>query len=315
MKRILKKVCLLAAVSSLLLSGCKGPRETLVVAEQYGLAYAPVTVMKEKGFLQEALPDVAVEWKQMANTAAIREAMVAGDLDAGFVALPPFFIGADKGMEWKVMCGLSEMPLGLVSLKPDRKTLADFGDKDRIALPQPGSIQHILLSMASERLLGDASAFDTRLVTMTHPDGLQALLAGGDITAHFTSPPYLFMEMDEPGATLVLTGTEAMGEPFTFVAGVSTDAFSERYPERERALVEALGKTMAFMEEQPGETAEILSQVYGLEAGRIRNWLSREDMVYTLEIRGMETFHAFMMKRGLIGDLRPLEDLVRRHQP
>ena len=55
-------------------------------------------------------------------------------------------------MDWKLIAGLSVCPVGLVA----GKSIPDFAaltEQHRIALPQPGSIQHILLSMAAEREL------------------------------------------------------------------------------------------------------------------------------------------------------------------
>ena len=49
----------------------------LVIAEQYGLAYAPLQVMRAEGFLEAELPDYEIEWSRLGNTAAIREAIDA----------------------------------------------------------------------------------------------------------------------------------------------------------------------------------------------------------------------------------------------
>jgi len=308
-KRI--KIILAAFSLLILLSACSNDRESLAIAEQYGLAYAPVTIMKEKGILAERLEGVQIEWKQMANTAAIREAMVAGDLDIGFMAIPPFLIGSDKGMQWKILSGLSEVPVALVSLDDGIRKLSDFGESDRIALPQPGSIQHMLLSMAAEKELGDAGYFDDRIVTMTHPDGMHALLSKADIAGHFTSPPYLFMELENKEAHVVLTGKEAMGERFTFVVGVSMDEFSKENPLWEAAFKEALEEAVFFMVEKPDEAAAILSEAYGIEEEKIYQYITREDIVYTQETAGMEKFHDFMESRGYIDNLGEMGNLTR----
>ncbi|MFP4564403.1 MAG: ABC transporter substrate-binding protein, partial [Spirochaetia bacterium] len=186
---------LVAAAGLLLLlalfTSCGGGDRTLTIADQYGIAYLPVQIVKQEKLLEKRLPDTRIRWEKMGNAAAIREAMIAEKLDVGFMGIPPFLIGYDRGMDWRIFTGLSESPLGLVTLREDIQSLDDIGPEDRIALPQPGSIQHILLSMAAERRFGDPGRFDSRLVTLSHPDGMQALLAGREITAHFTSPPFL----------------------------------------------------------------------------------------------------------------------------
>ncbi len=171
-------------VFSFTLPGCSATKENpdatshITIAEQYGLAYAPLQVAKKLQLLEKNLPGLEVTWRQLGNTAAIREAMLAGEVDAGFMAIPPFLIGWDKGMEWKIACGLSTSPVGLVTNKEGIRSLRDFTAADRIAVPQPGSVQHILLAMACDNLFGDPQKLDHILVTMAHPDGMNALCHG-----------------------------------------------------------------------------------------------------------------------------------------
>mgnify|MGYP001039079227 CR=1 FL=1 len=86
----------------LVLSACQGKPDqgkTLIIADQYGLAYAPLQVMQAKNFIQEIDPDLTIEWAKAGNTTAIREMMLAGKVDIGFMGIPPFLIARDKGMD------------------------------------------------------------------------------------------------------------------------------------------------------------------------------------------------------------------------
>ncbi len=266
----------------------------LVVAEQYGLAYAPLQVMRAKGFLEAELPGYRIEWSRLGNTAAIREAMLAGRLDAGFMGIPPFLIGYDRGMKWRIFTGLSEAPLGLVTWRDDIKSLADFGPDDRIALPQPGSIQHILLTMACERQLGQAQALDDSLVTMNHPDGMNALLSRGDISAHFTSPPYLMEELSAEGSHMVVSGREAMGGEFTFIVGVATEQLLSTSPEAVSALRRALAVSIDYMETHRSEVVELLAEEYGISSAKLSDYLQWEGLNYTQRVLGLSRFIEFM---------------------
>ena len=56
-------ILLLSALSLLLpLSGCSGKADTgvLNIAEQFGIAYAPLQIMKEQHLLEERLPGVQI---------------------------------------------------------------------------------------------------------------------------------------------------------------------------------------------------------------------------------------------------------------
>ncbi len=295
---LLMTVCL-----TLLLAGCQSASDetgqmNLKIAKQFGLAYAPLTIMESQDLLKKHAPDLTVEWVQLANTAAIREAILSDELDVGFMGIPPFLIGADNGMGWKIFTGLSRAPLGLMTSNPEVQSLSDISETDRIALPQPGSIQHILLSMAAKRELGSAVYFDNQLVSMKHPDGVQMLMSDSEITMHFTSPPYIFTEK-EGGMHEVISGDEAFGSPFTFIVGAMRDGM-ESSPEVIEAVRLALSDAMAFIEEHPEETLDILSQQYGIEKEKLRSYIYVNDMVYTPEVEGLETFIDFMVDEAYL---------------
>ena len=283
----------------------------LVVAEQYGLAYAPLQVMRAQGFLDAELPDYEIEWSRLGNTAAIREAILAGRLDVGFMGIPPFLIGYDRGMEWSIFTGLSQAPLGLVTWRDDLRSLSDFGPQDKIALPQPGSIQHILLSMACQRQLGNAQALDDRLVTMNHPDGMNALLSRRDISAHFTSPPYLMEELAAEGTSMVVSGRQAMGGDFTFIVGVATDQLSKDNPRAVAALRRALAQSIDYMQTNRPEVLALLAGEYGLSEEKVAEYLNWDGMKYSQQVLGLERFIGFMAEQEYLNEsFSPVEVLA-----
>ncbi|WP_291632638.1 ABC transporter substrate-binding protein [Clostridium sp.] len=290
----------------LALVGCSSKNDSknnICIAEQFGLAYAPLQIMKENKILEKNYPDVKIEWKQLANAAAIREAMLSNHLDVGFMAIPPFLIGLDKGMEWKIASGLSESPVALVTNKENIKSIKDFSGKDRIALPQPGSIQHILLAMECEKEFGDAKKLDNLLVTLSHPDGMNAFLSSKDVTAHFTTPPYLFKELEQNNVHQILDGKEAIGTDFTFVVGVTTNEFHDIKPELYKALVSSIKESINFMKNNPDKSAEILANIYKLPKDEVLKYITHKDMVYTEDVRGVNEFAKFMKKNNYISNV------------
>jgi NitT/TauT family transport system substrate-binding protein len=256
--------------------------------------------MKENKILQKNYPGVNIDWKQLGNTAAIREAMLSNQVDVGFMAIPPFLIGLDKGMQWKIASGLSESPVALVTNSENIKSISDFSQKDRIALPQPGSIQHILLAMECEKEFGDAKKLDNLLVTLAHPDGMNALLSAKDITAHFTTPPYLFKELEQTNIHQILDGKEAIGVDFTFVVGVTTNKFYDTKPELYSAFIKSLKESIQFMQKNPNKAAEILAPIYKLSKEEVLKYITHKDMVYTSEVRGVNEFGKFMKRNNYI---------------
>lgn len=298
MKKIL---WIITVILTLSLSGCAKNKDefSIRIAEQFGLAYAPLQVMKEKQILESLNPHAKVQWLKLGNTAAIREAVLSGDLDIGFMGIPPFLIARDKGMPWKIATGLSSAPLGLVVPSGKYTSLKDFGKDAKIALPQPGSIQHILLSMACERKEGNPGLLDSHLLSLKHPDGMNALLSGA-VEGHFTSPPYLFMESDLDDFEILLSGEKAMGEPFTFIVGVVTEDFYEENPALYNDFLEAIRLSINFIKENRSETIDILSEVYSMEKEELFDLLYRPEMKFGTSINGLEKFISFMHRNDYL---------------
>src|SRR6185312_3884163 len=103
---------------------------------------------------------------------------------------------------------INSMPLYLNTRNPAVKTLKDFTDKDRIALPAVKvSIQAVTLQMAAEQAFGPGqqNKLDQLTVSMKHPDALAALLSGrSEVTAHFGSAPFQYQELEDKRAHRVL---------------------------------------------------------------------------------------------------------------
>jgi NitT/TauT family transport system substrate-binding protein len=253
----------------------------------------------EKELLARDLGSVEVEWKRMGNTAAMREAMLARDLDIGFAAIPPFLIGKDSGMDWRIISGLSESPVALITPDSSLRTISDLTKDHRIILPQPGSIQHILLAMLAEKETGDARAFDDRLLAMSHPDGVTALISGKGKELHFTAPPYMQEELAQEGFQILADGEEAFGGPFTFIVGICPERVYER-KEVYQAFKAALTDSILYMEENPEESTAILMEAYSYDEESLKGYLAEEQMRYTTEVRGIETFASFMSRSGFL---------------
>lgn len=301
---------ILVVLVAMMATGCgQETSKEIVVAQQYGLAYAPIVIMREKGFLEQEAQGYEVRWEKLGNTAAIREAMLTDNLDIGFMGIPPFLIGVDQSMEWKIISGLCVSPLGLMTNDAEVKSLDQLVDAGKIALPQPGSIQHILLAMAAENSFGDAQYFDHQLISMKHPEGYQAMMTSSDIKAHFTSPPYLFQEEDSINMTRLLSGDEAFGGEFSFIVGVCRAGFKEDQVAYE-AFEKALAQSIEFISDNKEESIELLADAYELPRSTLEDYIYHRDMIYTQEVLGLQRFADFMEKVNYIHDPLKEEALI-----
>lgn len=291
------------------LSGCGNntsevETEKLIIADQFGLAYAPLEVMKQMSFLETELSKLGldhleIEWKRMGNTTAIREAMLSGDLDIGFVGIPPFLIGVDNGMDWRIMAAISESPSGLVTNDPNVNNISDLDKSHRIILPQPGSIQHILLSMYAERELGDSQYFDKQLISMSHPDGLVAMSTGETEQLHFTTPPFLQKELTMDETRLLVDGKTCFNGDFTFIVGICQERI---YEQRDLyiAFTEALKASVEYINTHPEETVDILVNSYEYSKEEVVEYLGHPQMKFETEVKGLQKFVDFMKGQKII---------------
>jgi NitT/TauT family transport system substrate-binding protein len=318
------RLILFSILLVILLSGCGGNNgknngqkipQTLVIADQFGLAYAPVEILKATGILAEelakqGLEGTAVEFRKFGNTAAIREAMVSGDLDIGFVAIPPFLIGRDNGMDWRIISGVSESPMALVTKDPKLTSVKQLTSEHRILLPQPGSVQHILLSMTAEQSLNNVTAFDDQLIAMSHPDAMTAMLSvsGPETQLHFTSPPYLEQELAQENFRVLVDAETIMGGPFTFIIGICPQRVYDS-PHLYSSFEAALARAIAFMNTHPEEALAILSAAYDYSEADLELYLSNEQLRFDSEVRGLDIFYEFMLRTGQIKKPQILRNL------
>lgn len=290
--------CLAAAIA--VLTGCAGQGlHTLTIAEQFGIAYAPLQIMKEERLLEKALPGVTVRWVQLGGPTAIREGMLAGKIDAGFMGIGPMLIGVDTGMPWKCFTALSANEVAFVTNRADIRTLADIQPSDRIAILGPGSTQHILLCLAAKQQLGDPMVFDAQLVSLSHPDAMSAMLAGGEMVLHVATPPYSDQEV-QSGMHVILTGEEVMGRPFTFICGVALQRLYHEQYERYAALQTCLKQAIQTINADLPAAARRLAPVYGVEEATLLAQMSYNGSIYSTALSGVDSLAAAMADIGLL---------------
>jgi len=311
MKKILG--CLLILVFILVsVTGCAGPAHTktdtserdqyqIRIAQQYGLVYAPLMLAQKKGFFEKY--GLKVEWKRYGSGGAAREALASGELDVAFMGIPPFLLGWDKGVPAKVAVGYVVAPISLVTYNPKIWSIKDFTGEHKIALPSPGSVQHILLSMAAEKELGNPRALDNILVALPHPDGASAMLAKKDIDAHFTTPPYLFEELSHEGYVEILKGIDAFGQEFSFNVGIVTQKYHDENPQGYAAFVMGINEAVAWLNQHKEEAAKLLAPEFNLPADRVYKYLTWPGMNYTTTPFGLMGFAEYMKKAGYIKKL------------
>ncbi len=291
------------------LTGCSSNRKettqttndktTIRIATQYGLQYAPAQIMEKQELINKYIPNAKIEWQTFPSGGAINEALAANKIDFAFMGPPPFFISWDKGVKIKLVSSVQGGPNGIVTYRPDIKSITDLKDDDKIALPGIGSTQHIFLQMESEKLLNDPHAMDDKVLSMAHPDAMNALL-NKQVAAHFASAPYYFEELGNPDMHEVLTGKEAFGGEFTHIYLVATEEFHDNNPMAYAAVYQSLIDSISVINGQPQKAAKILAPIYNISEEKTLKYITWKEANYSSTPYGLLKMADFMKKAGYI---------------
>jgi NitT/TauT family transport system substrate-binding protein len=301
-----------AAVAGSTAQGAQNaPRpETITIAYQFGIGYAPLLIIKQQRLLEKAYPGLRVEWRQLASGTPITDGIIKGDIQIGAMGTGPMLVGWARGTNWKVIAPLDEADLWLMVRNPSIRTLGDLRGK-RIATPTATSIQAVVLRKMAEAKLGNARALDSSLISMDHPDGMQALLTG-QIDAHFTSPPYQWLELGR--------GARALGKSYgyfgahSFLVTVATQKFYSDYTAFSNRFYRLVKQTIDLINKKPGVAASILAREDRTDTttAQFERWITRKkSLTFTTRPRGLMRTAGFMEKVGLLNRVpRSWRDLV-----
>jgi len=277
----------------------------LRIVKQPGLGYLQLVVMRELKLIEKRAPGVDVEWRQLTSGPVIRDAMIAGQMDIGSGGVGPFVQAVDRGIDWKTLGTLNEMPLYLNCARPDIKKLADLKPTDRIAMPAIGSMQHVVLQMEAEKELGDAKRLNQQIVAMAHPDGTAAILSKREITCHLSSPPFQYEQLRDAGIHKVFDSYQVLGGPHTFNLVWASEKWVKANPKLVQAFVEALKEATAFVNDKPAEAAKIYvaSEKSKSSEAEILAIMKQDGIKYTMTPSGFVKVATFMGKIGMIKKL------------
>ncbi|MCG7326571.1 ABC transporter substrate-binding protein [Achromobacter sp. ACRQX] len=242
---------------------------TLRVAQQFGIAYLILDVVKDQKLIEkhgkQAGVDIKVEWAQISGASAMNEALLAGALDMVSAGVPPALVLWDRTrgkQNVKLVAALGSLPNYLLSNNPAVKTLDDFGAKDRIAVPAAGvGFQSRTLQIEAAKRYGkdNFKRFDDISISLPHPDATTALISGGlEVNAHFSSAPFYYQALERnPAVHKVISSYDILGGPATFNVLYTTQKFHDANPKTYQAFYAALAEAAAWIPGHKDEAAAI----------------------------------------------------------
>ena len=244
--------------------------QEIKVTRQYGLPYLPLMVMEHEQLLEKQLEargagDVKVTWATMSTTTATVDGLLSGSVDFASSGITGLLAMWDKSQgtrnEIRGISGISSFPYPLVTRNPAVKTLKDFTDKDRIAVPAVKiSVQAIVLQMAAAQAFGPdkRTALDALTVSMGHPTAAVAVMAGkSEVDSHFSYPPYSVEELRTPGVHAVLWANDVTNGPATTIEVVTPARVVNEHPQWVEAWLAAQREASDFINRHQREAAQM----------------------------------------------------------
>ncbi|MBF9235442.1 ABC transporter substrate-binding protein [Microvirga alba] len=314
-KNFIRAAMAAAAISTALGAPARAEVSEVRISKGFGILYLPLIVMQDQKFLEKrakaaGLGDVKVTWLMLDGGNVINDAMMAGTLDFAGTGAPGFVTLWAKakgipGVEVVGVSGMSSTSLWLMANKPELKSLKDFTSSDKIALPGiKTSLAAVVLQMIAAREFGDANyaKIDPMTVSLPHPEALAALTSGKtEIKAHFTSPPFQYIEAKSPGVHRVLNSVDYLGNLMLDVT-FAPKKFTDTNPKMTQAFIDAMDDANTLIASDKKLAAEIYAKTSAVKVdpADVQGMIEDKDARFTTTPEGVMKFAEFMHKAGSI---------------
>lgn len=311
------KAILFTSILTFCACGCtseKSSSDTLSIAYQYGIAYAPIIICQDQNLINKYYEEttgnqVSITWNQMSSGADINTGIASGSLNVGFLGIAPALNGISSNLGYKIFSNISGQPHALMTNDSTINSLGDIisGNK-QIALVNTGSIQHIILAKSLYDNGYDPHILDSYIVSMKHPDGMNSLLSGS-ISCHLTTVPYVNMEKNSSSLHEIIEVSSSWSADNSFVVGVASTQIYEDNPQLYNALCNAIAYSIDFINNNPEEAAKITCNYTGNTFEDELEYILTGN--YTVKTSGILELSSFMTKNGFMNnEIATYNDIV-----
>ncbi len=238
-------------------------------ARQFSMGYLQFNMMQQHKLLEKhakeaGIPELKVTWATFNGPNAMNDALLSGSVDIVSGGVPGLLTlwarTKTTPLAVKGITAFSSQPILLNTRNPNVKSLTDFTDQDKIAVPAVKvSVQAMLLQMAAAKQWGNSNyaKLDNLTVSMTPPDATIALLSGSaGITSVFSVPPFQFQQLDDKAIHTVLNSYDVFGGPHTFTVAWTSSQFRDKNPQLSMALVKAFADATEMLNKNVKEAAQ-----------------------------------------------------------
>jgi NitT/TauT family transport system substrate-binding protein len=315
-----REFCLgLVAMPALARSAFADEVSTVMIIGQHGLPYLPLMLMRDQKLVEKhaarvGLPNLTADYRTLGGTQSLVDALIAGQMNFGITGVPGLATLWDKTVgtpnEVRALSAAQAMPFLLVTHRADIKSIKDFKEGDKIAVPGiKNSNQAICLQMAAAKEWGQANyaKLDPYTVTLPHPDATIAIISKStELTAHYGVPPFQNYEVAAPGTHVVLKSYDTLGGQTTNGVVLMTKKFREANPKATAAVYAALNEASGFINREPRQSAEVYIRLTNEKRSgpdAIAKMIADPDNAWTTTPQNAMRYVEFMHKVGTLKKL------------
>jgi NitT/TauT family transport system substrate-binding protein len=290
------------------------------LVRQFGLGYLPVHVavqekLIEKHLAAAGLKDTKVTLLQATSGAAANDYLLSGSADfamGGSTVMMTMWDKTKGNANVRAMMALCDSPMYLTTIDPKIRTIADYGDNDRIAVTAIKITQQALtLQMVAARDFGWDNRFklDPMTVSLSHPDAVAALLSGRhEIKSYMATVPFYFQVAADPRVRTILTSYDVLGGSHSSFAIFNTEGWKTKNPKTYKAVAAGFDDAMELIaRDKRAAAAAYLSQESSkLSADEVYGMLLREgDMHFKATPTRTQEVAEFMHRVGTLKNRPP----------
>ena len=302
------------ATPMLLRSAFADEVSSIVLISQTGLPYLPMMVMEQLKLIEKhaeklGVPSLKPEFKSMGGTQSLIDALLSGQMNFGVTGVPGLAVLWDKtagtANEVRALSAVQSMPFMLVTNRESVKSIKDFTEQDKIAVPAVKvSSQAICLQMAAAKEWGfeNYAKLDTFTITRSHPEAAVSVISKAtEINSHYSVAPFYYYELATAGVHNVLKSYDTLGGPGTNGVMLMTKKFRDANPKVTQAVYAALSEAEDFINKKQGEAAEIYMKAANEKRStqaEMTKFIADHDNIWTTMPQQTMTFATFMHKVG-----------------
>lgn len=302
------------AAPMLMRSSFADEASSIIMMSQHGLPYLPMMVMDslklvEKHAAKAGLTSLKTDYRTMGGTQSLIDALISGQMHFGVTGVPGLTVLWDKTAgtpnEVRGLCAVQSMPFMLVTNRESIKSIRDFTDRDKIAVPAVKvSNQAICLQMAAAKEWGEDqyARLDSMTISRSHPEAAVSVISKAtEINSHYAVAPFYYYELATPGVHNVLKSYDTLDGPATNGTMIMSKKFYDANPKVSEAVFEAVTEANDFINKKPGEAAEIYIKTTNEKRSsqsEMAKFISDPDNVWTTTPQQNMKYAGFMQKVG-----------------